>query len=1751
MTVSGCSVVITLTVLLAIQPVCCTQTTYVVKPTPDTPCPSEPCLTLSEYAQDAGPLFTSNTTMVFLPGDHRLYNDMGITNITTFTMVGDSATLTSNIVCTGPAAFIFQNISYLKIHALELSYCGSATLAAVQLIAIPKFELSNSAFLNSRNTSLMATGSDLTITETIFHGSSSTGLWLWGCTAGFLESNVFSNNLRSGVRSYWSIITFNGTVSFVNNSGEYGGGMLAEQSIVHSSEIISFTHNRVSYYGGGMYLNNSVVSCDGGIILVLNSAETGGGICALGGSSLMLRGSITFTYNSATIGGGIGIEGSSLSCKGLITFASNSAELGGGISTMLTCYCNVCKFINNSATEWCGGVYTHNGNDLILSGNTTFVSNLALHGGGVFSQWSSLSFYGYTTFVGNYAESHGGGLAIKGSTTNFEGTNVFADNSAMYGGGVHAESSSGLTVKGTTIIARNSAYDGAGINTINSSLNFCKEMITFENNSAKRAFNSTVWWEGISTFINNSAEYAGGGSFVKNLAESAGGGLMAYHSTIVCGENSTLILRKNSANRGGGIFVLESYMMLSGTVVFTSNSATRAGAGICLENSILNVKVYISFTSNYAEFRGGGIKAFNSSVTCEGICIFINNSAEYGGGVSVSDSTDVLYKGNSTFTNNSAMSGGGIDAAWGSTLTFSGNTTFISNKAKHGAGIAMGKSRLSCEQHISLIQNIAEYAGGGFSAYDSSIVCGNGSTLMLINNSAEYGGGLIAQSDSSIVLSGSTVLIGNSAVRGAGIILLEHSRLYIQMQISFINNRAVYTGGGVRIESSSVTCDGICSFTNNSANYGGGVSSDFKSVLTWKGITVFSNNSADHGAGMIVQHSTLSFNGYIRFKNNLAAFGGGLKSLNSTVNIKANSVLVFINNSAKIGGAILVTNGSNLTVIGNSTYINNTAKYSGGAVSAGSGSNVNFSGYSMLYKNSAEYGGGVHLTNSNLQLLATTVFRSNSAINGGGVHGTMATITLNGNTTFDGNSATLNGGGLSASSTSKCFISVNKTTYFTGNHAGQYGGAVFIADDPFIYCTSVADWNLWEECFFQFPEWKIDNAACKMTNNTASKAGGAVYGGMVDSCKLAYAALHRPGHVFNKVFSITQNVITSVISSDPYQVCTCSSGQPDCSTYSISITVYPGETFLVPVVAVGQRYGTVPAVVKSSLEDELTKLDSLQEAQSVNNTCTALQYTIFSKNSKEKMTLEAEGPCLEMGEPLIINITLLQCPTGFMLSSSTKGCTCEKRLQKYTNICNINSRKIDRDGQFWVGVDNGFEGTILHPHCPFDYCKSHPVSFALNETDLECSYDRTGLLCGGCQPGLSNVLGSSRCIKCSGVYLSLLIPFAVAGIALVAFLLLCKLTVTVGSINGLIFYANIIAVNHSVFLPSGQQSVLTIFIAWLNLDMGIETCFYDGMDAYARTWLQFAFPLYVWALVGTIVILSHHYGAVARMFGRNPIAVLATLFLLSYAKLLRTIIAVLSFTYLEYPDGAEVAVWLYDGNVRYLKGKHIPLFLTAMLVLLLLFLPYTLLLLFGQWIQAHSEKRIFSWISDYRVKPFLDAYHAPYRNKYRYWPGLLLVLRCILFLVFAFNILGNPSVNLLAISVCTLVIVIFARFTIINHYFDAINVSYLLNIGVLATATLYVRSAGGRQEILVYTSISIAFTTFIGILVYHIITQIRDSHAWREVIWPTLQRMRQRTPTSDVYYASNTDTQVAEPEIVSHTPSSTFIDLRELLLEDN
>ena len=115
---------------------------------------------------------------------------------------------------------------------------------------------------------------------------------------------------------------------------------------------------------------------------------------------------------------------------------------------------------------------------------------------------------------------------------------------------------------------------------------------------------------------------------------------------------------------------------------------------------------------------------------------------------------------------------------------------------------------------------------------------------------------------------------------------------------------------------------------------------------------------------------------------------------------------------------------------------------------------------------------------------------------------------------------------------------------------------------------------------------------------------------------------------------------------------------------------------------------------------------------------------------------------------------------------------------------------------------------------PYVYCKysqSLPVNLTQpNGADAQCIFGRSALLCGSCQSGLSLSLG---CIQCPTYWpvLFVLISVAaiIAGIVLVAILLLLNMTLTVGTLNGLIFYANILSANKIILFPVQGSNPLT------------------------------------------------------------------------------------------------------------------------------------------------------------------------------------------------------------------------------------------------------------------------------------------------------------------------------------------------------
>ena len=131
-----------------------------------------------------------------------------------------------------------------------------------------------------------------------------------------------------------------------------------------------------------------------------------------------------------------------------------------------------------------------------------------------------------------------------------------------------------------------------------------------------------------------------------------------------------------------------------------------------------------------------------------------------------------------------------------------------------------------------------------------------------------------------------------------------------------------------------------------------------------------------------------------------------------------------------------------------------------------------------------------------------------------------------------------------------------------------------------------------------------------------------------------------------------------------------------------------------------------------------------------------------------------------------------------------------------------------------------------------------------------------------------------------------------------------------------------------------------------------------------------------WLLVAFIIIVSHYFTIASRLSGNNAVQVLATLFLLSYAKMLRIVITIFTSTKLVCPDGYHRNSWLYNGNIDYFKGKHISLCVAGLLTLVFISVPYTTALLCVQWFQRYSSIKEFFLVR--KLHPLIDAYTGPF-----------------------------------------------------------------------------------------------------------------------------------------------------------------------------
>ena len=560
----------------------------------------------------------------------------------------------------------------------------------------------------------------------------------------------------------------------------------------------------------------------------------------------------------------------------------------------------------------------------------------------------------------------------------------------------------------------------------------------------------------------------------------------------------------------------------------------------------------------------------------------------------------------------------------------------------------------------------------------------------------------------------------------------------------------------------------------------------------------------------------------------------------------------------------------------------------------------------------------------------------------------------------------MSGGALSLYSASLLKISSYNVTILFARNKAQRGGAIFLDD-------SLYEHDYWKRKPGIVVVGNSTHIKINFDKNKAEIGGNEIFGGWIDwSSKFNNGTIIHTDR-FSRLLEFKESSL-SAITSDPLRICVCTNGHPDCTITTVQSTVFPGETIEIDVVAVGQNYGTVQALAVAKLQNSNDhvqhrsgSLDEVQAIQRIGTICTTVKYTISSLNNKETLSISVYKSRNDDWNQALFPQEILQqypkrlgmlfsqlkivrkirdCPPFFQVNNSDFTCTCPPLLVSIGLHCDIHELKIIRSNQQWIGIyydGNGSETIVAHKHCPYNYCRQGIEIVLINQEyqDALCEFNRVGILCGGCKTTFSRVLGSSKCKKCSNLMLSVIIPVdLLAGLLLIIILMVLNLTVSVGTINGLIFYANAIQAQRSAFFTSNiSNSFLGYFISWLNLDQGIEMCLYNGLDSYTEVWLQFLFPLYIGVLMVVIIVSSHYSVHISRLSSTNAVQVLATLYLLSYSKLLRMIISVTCYTRITYSDGHTKAVWLYDGNIDYLEGKHITLFVATLILIIILSVP--------------------------------------------------------------------------------------------------------------------------------------------------------------------------------------------------------------------
>ena len=773
-------------------------------------------------------------------------------------------------------------------------------------------------------------------------------------------------------------------------------------------------------------------------------------------------------------------------------------------------------------------------------------------------------------------------------------------------------------------------------------------------------------------------------------------------------------------------------------------------------------------------------------------------------------------------------------------------------------------------------------------------------------------------------------------------------------------------------------------------------------------------------------------------------------------------------------------------------------------------------------------------------------------------------VYLSGNLTFNDNYA-MTGGAIKLVGNCQLYFMNGVIAKFTNNWAQLVGGA--------IYADS-ADSH--DKCAIQID---TDISQIVFLNNEARRAGNSIYAKPIHSCYVNSNSNYiRPSAeaiaYYEKYFNFTNNKLNTTL----LQLSTIPQGLSQGAGIQIPRKVYPGQEIyycISAIDALGRMvYSTIAIdIVRNHSQTNITKtkvwlsFDDQEQLIQENTKCTVIGVTVHTNdkvNIINAMIVFSQYSQIEI-KTEILKIHL--CPLGFSLNITIGACTLSQsfmNLQKHGGIsvtikANLSNQLITRPSltNSWAGKMENINGDLgVSQTCPLGYCDSNPKLIYFYSGDLSskqsfklsdgttnyhpplCLYQREGTLCGRCSEGLSVVFGSTECHHCSNTWIASVSIYLVAGPILIYLLYALRLTLTTGTLNGIIFYAQ--AANcglidglrlHYYNSSIKQLSDLAIFIlSVLNLEPGIPLCFYNGMTVLWKIGLNFFFPLYYLTIVAVLIILCHFSPRLSNRIAHSSVQVLVTVVHLSFSSLLIQLINVM--TYAEVYTSNDIhRVWYLDGNVKYGGPSHRVLMIVTLIIVPGLLLPYVLLLLFAK------PLRPLACTNKY-LRPLLEAIHAPYKEGKQYWFTLRLLLLCAMYGIYAKYRATNLYILYITTSPMLVIFLVLQAYIkpFKNTLVNILDCWLMMNLAFLYLTTWYfiLEDKSGIVQLFCISSVFLTIVTFIIVIVYHVVLvtgkgntlkewieyKSEKVHRWRIKMLSSHTYKRQLPLSSDSYYGS-------------------------------